>query len=187
MSAFTRRSFLGKAAAAVGSFAALQKAAELDAFNVLAHLRLGQLLASANAPEPARQHLALVLEQQPRNAEAHAVMGTVYISTGAIGKAEQEFQAALSLQPDHQAPAVALAELYSTMGDIERARQVLLRAADANRHEALAFLALGRPQQCRRCSRPRPPSPAREAGSGQARCRPPAAPSRAGCASGPRR
>ena len=126
------------------AFEALQKAAELDPSNALAHLRLGQFFASANAPENARQHLAVVLEQQPRNAEAHAVIGTVYLSTGAIGKAEQEFQTALSLQPDHQAPAVALAELYSTMGDIERARQVLLRAADSNRHEALAFLALGR-------------------------------------------
>lgn len=126
------------------AFEALQKAAELDPSNVLAHLRLAQLFASASAPENARQHLAVVLEQQPGNAEAHAVMGTVYLSTGAIGKAEQEFQTASSLQPDHQAPAVALAELYSTMGDIERARQVLLRAADANRHEALAFLALGR-------------------------------------------
>src|SRR5205807_10366797 len=43
-----------------------------------------------------------------------------------------------------QSTAVALADLYGSAGEFEKARQVLIKSAEANKIEPVAFLALGR-------------------------------------------
>jgi tetratricopeptide (TPR) repeat protein len=126
------------------AFRAFSKAADLDSSNTLAHLRLAQLYVAANSPDKAYDHLVSVLAQRPNDAEALSVLGAYYSSIGQIERAEQEFQQVLVLEPGRQSTAVALADLYSSAGAVDKAREVLTTAAEANKTEALAWLALGR-------------------------------------------
>src|SRR5204862_1865701 len=57
------------------AYAAYQRAADIEPGNLAAHLRVGELLLSAGAPDRAREQAELVLKSNAGNTEAVALLG----------------------------------------------------------------------------------------------------------------
>jgi tetratricopeptide (TPR) repeat protein len=120
-----------------------EQGAALDATNVLAHLRMAELL-TPQAPDRALAEARTALHFDPKNAEAFSVMGAAYTVSGQMPLARISYQRALELDPDRVSVAIALADLQYRELNVGDARATLRRAAATVPHNALPWLALGR-------------------------------------------
>ncbi len=126
------------------AYGAYQKAVDLEPGNLAAHLRLGELLLMAGAPDRAREHAELALKASSGNAEAMALLGGALAAEGKTRQAAEMYQKVLSLDRTRVAVAVALADIYNQQNRTNDAQRVLLESAAANPKSALPWLALGR-------------------------------------------
>ncbi|HEU5450658.1 MAG TPA: tetratricopeptide repeat protein [Terriglobales bacterium] len=126
------------------AFSAYQKASELDAGNLLAHLRLGELFLGAGAIDRAREQAQIVLHNAAGSNDALALLAGVWAASGQNDLAENAYRRVLNNDPKRVQVAVALADLLNRENKVDAARQVLRASAQAQPHSSLPLLALGR-------------------------------------------
>ena len=126
------------------AFNAYQKAAEIDASNTEAQLRLGELYLTGGDVDRAREQALLVLKTNSANNEALALLGSTWAASNQPAMAKVIFEKVLSTDPGRVKVAVALADIYNRDNDPDKARDILKRCAAAKPKSAAPWLAMAR-------------------------------------------
>ncbi|HYH00427.1 MAG TPA: tetratricopeptide repeat protein [Terriglobales bacterium] len=126
------------------AFAAFQAAAETDAKNVPAHLRLGEIYLAGGAAQRATEQAHTVLQLASANVDGLALLGAASSAVGDTRLAQKAFERVLESDPQRVNVAVALADIYNREDRVEDARRVLRQAAAAQPASSRPWLALGR-------------------------------------------
>jgi len=101
------------------AFRALHRSVQLDAKNIDAQLKLGELYLLAKDATEAQAKADVVLKNAADNVEAHSLLSQAYASQGEWAQAIATLRKALSLEPTRIALALQLAELYQRHNDPE--------------------------------------------------------------------
>lgn len=125
------------------AFKELSTTVELNAANLDAQLKLGQLLLLAKEPAKAREHADIVLTSTPDNREGLTLRGASFLSEGKFQEGISELKKAIILDPKNITLYVELAEAYVRIKDYGAAESVLQQALQANPYAYEARFALG--------------------------------------------
>lgn len=126
------------------AFAAFQKAAALDANNVPAHLRLGEMFLAGGAADRASEQAQTVLQLASASPDGLTLLGAASSAAGDMNLAMQAFEKVLQADPQRVRVAVALADIYNERDDTDKAREILRKAVEAKPQSSIPLLALGR-------------------------------------------
>jgi len=129
------------------AYSSFQKAADANPANAVAHLRMGEMLLAAGAPDRARDHALLAASNSATSAEAMALLGATWLAEGNSSLAKQAYERALQFDPQRVSAAVALADIYNHENEEVHAEQTLRQAAAAQPTSPMPWLALGRLQE----------------------------------------
>lgn len=88
------------------------------------------LIAKENYPK-ALAALALVIEDEPKNADAWNLKGFSHRKIGDYDASYQAYQTALALDPKHRQAMEYMGELYLTLGKLDEAEALLARLKKA--------------------------------------------------------
>lgn len=126
------------------ALASLEKALDLDANNVNAHLWMAQLFVAAGVPQRAEPHIAYVASVGPNNLDMLQIRAAMFASEGQYESAERDLDRALQLHENSESIAEQLAQLYLDEGKLDQARGVLNEASQQNPASFQILLALAR-------------------------------------------
>ena len=126
------------------AFSTFQKAADVDPNNTVSHLRMGQMLLAAGAPDRAREQANIILKKTPFNIEALYLLGSTWADSEKPELAKQAYLHVLAQDPKRINAAIALADIYNRQDDEKSARDILQKAAAQNPSDADPWLALAR-------------------------------------------
>ena len=129
------------------AFAAFQQAMQVDASNLLAHIKVGTMYLAGGAPANAREQANFVLRRMDDNTDAWALLGAASAANGEDSVAKWAYTHVLAAEPRRVSVAVALAEVYDGEGEMDLAQNILRNAAKAESSSAIPLLALGRLQE----------------------------------------
>lgn len=134
---------LGSIADLQDAFKELSRSLELDATNLEAHVKLGQLYLMGNEPEKAKEQADQVLASAPHHAEAHALRGHASLRQQALQDAIKHLALALEQEPTNVQFALDLGSAYQAAGKIDKAADTLTAAINTSPSSAPARLARG--------------------------------------------
>ncbi len=126
------------------AFASFQKAGDADPNNIVSHLRMGQMLLAAGAPDRAREQADIILKKTPSNTEALYLLGSTWADSDNPELAKQAYLHVLAQDPKSINAAIALADIYNRQDDEKSAHDILQKAATQNPTAADPWLALAR-------------------------------------------
>jgi Tfp pilus assembly protein PilF len=112
----------------------------VEAARAAEQLEAGQTERAATSDLAAREHLALVLERDPRYASAHANLGVLELRAKNFERADQHFREALRFEPSHGVALEGRRRSLLAQGRTIEARRHILeieRIRRAVRQEAL--------------------------------------------------
>ena len=89
-----------------------------------------KLIANENYPK-ALEALALVIKDEPKNADAWNLKGFSHRKIGAYNASHQAYETALNLDPKHRQAMEYMGELYLTLGKLDAAEALLARLKKA--------------------------------------------------------
>src|SRR5579871_4614840 len=127
------------------AFTAFQQAMEVDASNLLAHIKVGTMYLAGGAPANAREQANYVLRHTDANSDAWALLGAASAANGEDGMAKWAYTRVLAAEPGRV--SVAVAEVYDREGEMDLAQNILRNAAKAQPSSAMPVLALARLQE----------------------------------------
>ena len=127
-----------------GALEAFQQSVDLDGTNMIARLRLGEMLLAAGALDGAHEQALSVLQSGRRDPEVLALLGAASSGAGQDELAILAFTKVLEAEPGRVNVAAALADLYLRQDRPDDARSVLMKAAAAQPGSAMPLLTLGR-------------------------------------------
>jgi len=130
----------GKTAAAI---APMQKAAELDQFNVMNLGNLGMAYAAQGDLTTAVKVFEELVTVQPKLAAGHAQLGSFYAQIGEMKKAEDEMKSAVDNDPTDLNLLIGLGRFHLATNQIEKARRVFSKAIQMDPDSAPALFQLG--------------------------------------------
>lgn len=122
---------------------ALTTTVELNATNLDAQIKLGQLLFMANDPANARKRAEIVLASASDHKEGHALRGLSLVRESRLGEGIAELKKAIELDPTNISLFIDLARAQVQAKDVQGAEATLLQALKTNPQSLEARLVLG--------------------------------------------
>ena len=116
---------------------------ELNAANLDAQIKLGQLLLLANDPANARKRAEIVLASAPDQKEGHILRGLSLVRESRLAEGITELKKSIELDPTNISLFIDLARAQVQAKDLQGAEATLLQALKANPQSLEARLALG--------------------------------------------
>src|SRR6266540_5847388 len=124
------------------AFRALSRSVQLDAHNLDAQLKLGELYLLAKEFTEAQAKAEVVLQSAADNVEAHLLLSDAYAGKEEWGKAIAALRTALTLDPKRIPLVLQLAQLYQRNNDPGAAEKTYQSALEADPDSVQASLAL---------------------------------------------
>jgi len=124
------------------AFRALSRSVQLDANNLDAQLKLGELYLLAKEFTEAQAKAEVILQSAADNVEAHLLLSDAYAGKEEWGKAIAALRTALTLDPKRTPLVLQLAQLYQRNNDPGAAEKTYQSALEADPDSVQASLAL---------------------------------------------
>ncbi len=125
------------------AFSELTKTIELDANNIDAQLKLGEMYLLAKEPAKARERADIVLASAPTNTEGLVLRGQSLINEREFDQGISELKKALELDPKNTRIYLDLARTYMQMKQAEKAERTLNEALALSPKSPELIVALG--------------------------------------------
>ena len=109
-----------------------QKALDIKADFVDAHLQVAFLDDQSGKKELAQSRLENLVRVSPFSVDAHFQLGRIYYNGGEYSKAAEQFQTAITLFPNHSNSLYSLALTYERQGDYDKALELMKRVGELN-------------------------------------------------------
>ena len=122
---------------------ALTATVELNAANLDAQVKLGQLLLMANDPANARKRAEIILASAPDQKEGHILRGLSLVRESRLGEGITELKRAIELDPTNVSLFIDLARAQVQAKDVQGAETTLLQVLKTNPQSLEARLVLG--------------------------------------------
>ena len=109
-----------------------QKAIDMKADYVDAHLQMAFLDDQSGKKELAQSRLENLARMSPFSVDAHFQLGRVYYNAAEYDKAAEQFQTAITLFPNHSNSLYSLGLTYERQGDYDKALELMKRVGELN-------------------------------------------------------